>query len=221
MGRVLRFLFYGVIVRFVVLFLLGLNVRHRERLPAKGPAILTANHNSHLDAMVLASILPLQLLPRVRPVAAADYFLRNRVLGWFATEVVGILPIARRRAHRDDNCNVNGDDDPLAGCDAALARGDLLIFFPEGSRGEPERLAEFKRGIGLLAERHPDVPIYPVFTHGLGKALPKNEALLVPFFLDVFVGEPLYGRGGHARFVERLRESIVALGQEGRFAEWD
>lgn len=213
MGRVLRFLFYGVIVRFVVLFLLGLNVRHRERLPAKGPAILTANHNSHLDAMVLASILPLRLLPRVRPVGAADYFLRNRVLGWFATEVVGILPIARKRANRYE--------DPLAGCDAALARGDLLIFFPEGSRGEPEQLAEFKRGIGLLAERHPGVPIYPIFTHGLGKALPRNEALLVPFFLDVFVGEPLYGRGGHEDFVDRLRERIVALGQEGQFAEWD
>lgn len=212
MGRLLRFLFYGVIVRFVVLFLLGLNVRHRERLPAAGPAILTANHNSHLDAMVLTSILPLRLLPHVRPVAAADYFLRNRVLGWFATEVVGILPIARRR---------DRNEDPLAGCDAALERGDLLIFFPEGSRGEPEQMAEFKRGIGLLADRHPDVPIYPVFTHGLGKALPRNEALLVPFFLDVFAGEPLYGRDAHEGFVERLRDRIVALGREGRFAEWD
>ncbi|MGD8380396.1 MAG: lysophospholipid acyltransferase family protein [Gammaproteobacteria bacterium] len=213
MGRVLRFLFHGVFVRFVVLFLLGLNVRHRERLPAKGPAILTANHNSHLDAMVLTSLLPLRLLPRVRPVAAADYFLRNRVLGWFATRVVGILPIARKRTDRSE--------DPLAGCDAALARGDILIFFPEGSRGEPEQLAEFKRGIGLLAQRHPDVPIYPIFTHGLGKALPRNEALLVPFFQDVFVGEPLYGRDGHEGFAGKLRERIVALGQEGQFAEWD
>lgn len=213
MSRLLRFLFYGVIVRFVVMILLGLNVRHRERLPDTGPAILTANHNSHLDTMVLISLLPLRLLSRVRPVAAADYFLRNRLLAWFAVNVVGILPIARKRGSRSE--------DPLAGCDAALARGEILIFFPEGSRGEPEQLAPFKRGIGLLAERHPDVPVYPIFTHGLGKALPKNEALLVPFFLDVFVGEALRGREAGENFVMTLQQRIEALGREGQFADWD
>lgn len=214
MALVLRWLFYAVVVRFVVLFVLGLNVRHRERLPDRGPAILTANHNSHLDAMVLISLLPLRLLARVRPVAAADYFLAGGGLkAWFATRVVGILPIARRRAMPED--------DPLAGCDAALRRGEILVFFPEGTRGEPERLAPFRKGIGLLAARHPEVPIYPLFTHGLGKALPRNEALLVPFFLDVFVGEPLYGRDHPEDFVTALRERIVALGREERLADWD
>lgn len=213
MSWLLRWLFYAVIVRFVVLFVLGLNVRHRERLPKQGPAILTANHNSHLDAMVLISLLPLRLLGRVRPVAAADYFLSSGLRAWFATRIVGILPIARKRA--------SPDEDPLAACDAALARGEILIFFPEGSRGEPEQLAPFKKGIGILAARHPDVPVYPLFTHGLGKALPRNEALLVPFFLDVFVGEPMFGRDHPQDFVEKLRERIIALGAEERLAQWD
>lgn len=213
MARLIRFLFFGVIVRIVVLVLLGLNVRHRERLPRAGPAILTANHNSHLDAMVLTSLVPLGLLPRLRPVAAADYFLRNRLLAWFATKVIGILPIARQRG--------DADADPLSGCDAALARGEILIFFPEGSRGEPERLAPFRRGIGLLAARHPAVPIYPVFLHGLGKALPRNEALLVPFMLDVFVGEPMFGRDHPEDFVDALRERILALAREGHFSAWE
>jgi len=212
MGTLLRLFFYGVLVRLVVLFVLGLNVRHRERLPAKGPAILAANHNSHLDAMAIISLLPLRLLPRVRPVAAADYFLRNRLLAWFALNVVGIVPLNRQRQHLHD--------DLLAPVAAALERGEILVFFPEGSRGEPERLAEFKQGLARIAERRPDVPVIPVFTHGLGKALPKGEWMIVPFFVDIFVGEALAWSGDRAAFMQRYREAMDALAGEERRAEW-
>lgn len=212
MGTLLRLFFYGVLVRLVVLFVLGLNVRHRERLPAKGPAILAANHNSHLDAMAIISLLPLRLLPRVRPVAAADYFLRNRLLAWFALNVVGIVPLNRQRQHLHD--------DLLAPVAAALERGEILVFFPEGSRGEPERLAEFKQGLARIAERRPDVPVIPVFAHGLGKALPKGEWMIVPFFVDIFVGEALAWSGDRAAFMQRYREAMDTLAGEERRAEW-
>ena len=212
MGALLRFLFYGVIVRLVVLFVLGLNVRHRERLPSKGPAILAANHNSHLDAMALISLLPLRLLPRVRPVAAADYFLRNKLLAWFALNVVGIVPLNRQRQHVHD--------DLLAPVAAALERGDILVFFPEGSRGAPEQLAEFKSGLARVAERRPDVPVIPVYTYGLGKALPKGEWMIVPFFVDIFVGEALRFDGDRAAYMARYRDAMAALAAEERHADW-
>ncbi len=212
MGALLRFLFYGVIVRLVVLFVLGLNVRHRERLPSKGPAILAANHNSHLDAMALISLLPLRLLPRVRPVAAADYFLRNKLLAWFALNVVGIVPLNRQRQHVHD--------DLLAPVAAALERGDILVFFPEGSRGAPEQLAEFKSGLARVAERRPDVPVIPVYTYGLGKALPKGEWMIVPFFVDIFVGEALRFDGDRAAYMARYRDAMAALAAEEKHADW-
>jgi 1-acyl-sn-glycerol-3-phosphate acyltransferase len=212
MSRLLRWLFYALIVRLVVLIVLGLNVRHRERLPPDGPAILAANHNSHLDAMVLISLLPLRLLPRVRPVAAADYFLRRRWLAWFALTLVGIVPLKRQREH--------DDEDLLAPASAALERGDILVFFPEGSRGEPEQLAEFKSGLARLAERHPQVPVVPVYLHGLGKALPRGEWLLVPFFVDVYVGAALYGSANRAEFMQRYRESMQDLAAAQSHAPW-
>lgn len=210
--KLLRYFYYHVLIKFVVMIILGLNVRHRERLPKAGPAIIVANHNSHLDTMVLVTLLSPRLLPCVHPVAAMDYFLRNRLLAWFALNVVGILPIARTK-----QSNTN----PLADCGKALQQGEILIFFPEGSRGEPEQLASFKKGVSYLAEQHPDIPVYPIFMHGLGKALPKGEALLVPFFCDVFVGEPMAWSGDREGYMGELGNRMLALSAEGRFPPWE
>lgn len=178
--QTLRFLFFVGVVRPLALIVIGLNVRHRERLPACGPALIIANHNSHLDTLVLMSLFPLKMLPQLRPVAAADYFLRNRWVAWFALNIIGIVPITRQ-------VKTSGAD-PLAAASGALARGAVLILFPEGSRGEPEHLGEFKSGVAHLMKRHPDVQAWPIFLHGLGKALPRGEALLVPFFAMCLLG---------------------------------
>lgn len=209
--RVLRLLFFLLVVRPLALIVIGLNVRHRERLPRTGPAIIVANHNSHLDTLVLMSLFPLAHLRRLRPVAAADYFLRNRLLAWFSLNVIGIVPIERDEP---------SGRDPLAAASAALAQGDILILFPEGSRGEPEQLKGFKSGVAHLAKRHQGVPVVPVFLHGLGKALPKGEALLVPFFCDVFVGPALYWEGNRRGFLSALEGQINALAAEGHFPPW-
>ncbi|MEE4331699.1 MAG: lysophospholipid acyltransferase family protein [Wenzhouxiangella sp.] len=213
MLALLRWVFFALMVRPLLAIVLGMNVRGREHLPLTGPAIMVANHNSHLDAMVMMSLLPHRLLHRVRPVAAQDYFLSGRLLAWFSTRIVGILPIARKRA--------NADHDPLAGCYEALERNQILILFPEGTRGEPEVMAPFKGGVAKLAWRYPDVPVIPIHMRGLGKALPRGEALLVPFMLDINVGPALRGRDIEADFLEVLRQRIEDLDRQHPGADWD
>lgn len=209
----LQRLFFLFVVRPLVLVVLGLNVRHRERLPIAGPAIVVSNHNSHLDTLVLMTLLPWSLLRTLRPVAAKDYFFRHRLLAWFALNVMHIIPLERQSADRTH--------DPLSGCSDALKAGDILILFPEGSRGDPEQLGTFKTGIAHLAKRHPDVPVILVFLHGLGKALPKGEAVLVPFFCDVFIGASLRWGGDKHEFMTALEQAVQRLAAEGYRPTWE
>ena len=213
MNKLCRLLFFALFVRPIMLIFLGLNVRRREGLPAKGPAVLVANHNSHLDAVTLMSLFPLRMLPKLRPVAAQDYFFRNPLLKWFALHIMGILPLDREVKSKRKH--------PLAGINEALDRGEIVIVFPEGSRGAPEQLGDFKVGIAHIAKKSPKAPVIPIYMHGLGKVLPKGEALLVPFFLDVFIGEPIPWEGNKTEFMEHMTNQMTALAEEGNFSPWE
>ena len=156
---------------------------------------------------------PMRRLGLLRPVAAADYFFRSRWLGWFAVNIIGIIPIWR-------GTGTSGDGDPLAEVGTALDRGEIVILFPEGSRGEPEELQALKSGLSYLVEQHPTVPVIPVFLYGLGKALPRGESLLVPFFCDVVIGERVAWPGDRKQFTEDLGESLTSLADEIAQPDW-
>jgi len=212
MKQLLRHLFFCLVVRPVILLLLGVQVRFADRLPSRGPAILVANHNSHLDTAILMCLFPLRLLKWVRPVAAADYWLKNRFIAYFALNIVGIIPISRTAA--------GAGGDLFAPISQALEQGSIIIFFPEGTRGEPERLGKFKSGIARLAERHPMIPIIPIFLHGAGKALPRGEGLLIPFLCDVFVGDAIFWNGDKHSFLPALEAKFANQAREAGFEDW-
>src|SRR5215472_2147364 len=129
--NVARLAFLRLIARPAALFLTGVDVVGRENLPTSGPAIIAANHTSHVDTLLLLTIFPPRLMGRLRPAAAADYFLRGPVIGWFSRNLVGIVPIER---HAGKAASADRGD-VLAPARAALAAGDIVIIFPEGTRG--------------------------------------------------------------------------------------
>jgi 1-acyl-sn-glycerol-3-phosphate acyltransferase len=209
----LRIVFAIAIVRPLIFLIIGINVRRRQLLPTSGPAVIVANHNSHLDTLVLTTLFPLRMLHRIRPVAAADYFLKNRWITWFSLRILNIIPLQRGGG--------GAGRDSFAAIHAALDDGDIVIIFPEGSRGEPEVIQRYRSGIYHLVQDRPDVPIYPVFLHGLGKALPKGTYLLVPIFCDIFVGQPFNYREPKSEFMGELTARMESLASEGKFTVWD
>ncbi|MGL1934394.1 MAG: 1-acyl-sn-glycerol-3-phosphate acyltransferase [Fibrobacterales bacterium] len=211
MNKVLRFIFFNCFIRLIINLILGVNVRNKDRLPKEGPAIIVANHNSHLDTMVIMYLM-LDRLAIVQPVAAVDYFLKNKLLAWFSLKIIGILPLQRRPTGREDILQ------PIY---TALEENKILILFPEGSRGNPEQFQKMKTGIARIAEKMPHVPVIPIYFYGLGKALPKGELLLVPFFCDAYVGEPIRWNSDRKTYMESLQSNFDALVEEASVTEWE
>lgn len=205
-------LLFAILVRPVILFVLGLNIRGRDKLPDSGPCVIIANHNSHLDTLVLMSMFRGKSFSKVRPVAAGDYFMKNKFLAFFSTKVMNIIPIERKMT-RDFRSMFK----PVL---QSLDDNGIIILFPEGSRGEAEQLSKYKSGIYYLMREKPEVPVVPLFIHGLGKALPKGLFVFVPFFIDIFVGDKFYYKDNRNDFMTELNERMNTLQEEGQFSEW-
>lgn len=203
MLQLARRLLLGLIIRPFARVVIGIDVIGHEKLPRHGPAIIAANHNSHIDTLIMLCLFPTAMLEKVRPVAAADHFLKTPLSTWFSTKLVGIIPVKRKGgAHGED---------VLAECKEALGRGEILVIFPEGSRGEPEEMGVFKGGVARLAGAFPEAPVTPVYLQGAGRNLPRDSKMLVPFNCTAVIGEPVRWDGDNKAFVNALRAAIEEL----------
>ena len=180
------------LLRFIAWIMANLVYRLRlvgeSRIPADGPAIIAANHVSFVDAVLLMAISP-------RPIRfIMDYrIFATPVLGRLF-RIAGAIPIAPR------------DSDPATythafeAADQALADGELVGIFPEGSLTLDGQLQPFKGGIMKLLESRP-VPVIPVALAGLWGSYfsraDKGRAMTRPFRRGAFnrvtlaVAEPM------------------------------
>lgn len=195
--------FHVVVVRPVLRFFGGVRYRRRSLVP-EGACLLIANHNSHLDAPVLLSLFPLRRLPRVHPVAAADYFGETWIKRTISMVLMNALPIQR---------NPGAGQDPLANVIRALQEGRSIILFPEGTRGEAGVVAPFRAGVGRIVRAIPGLPVVPVFLQGPERIWPRGELVPVPQGVDVHVGKPrTYDSELDAREIaEKVRQDVLAL----------
>lgn len=74
---------YKGIFRWFLKLIVGVQFPDTRFLRKEGQFIILANHNSHLDTLSLLSSLPGNLLWKIKPVAAEDYFGRTRFQACF------------------------------------------------------------------------------------------------------------------------------------------
>jgi 1-acyl-sn-glycerol-3-phosphate acyltransferase len=135
-----------------------LRVEGREKLPWHGPAVITANHLSILDILVLYG-----LFAPFKWVAKGVLF-RVPFVGWNMI-LSDYVPI-----WRGDRESVRA---MMARCRAHLDRGVPVLIFPEGTRSMDGELLPFKEGAFRLA-CDANCPVFPVAVSGTGDAIPKH-----------------------------------------------
>jgi 1-acyl-sn-glycerol-3-phosphate acyltransferase len=178
--------------------------------PVARQRVYYANHTSNADMPMIWSVLPPHLRRQTRPVAAADYWLKNKLRAFAGAEVFRAVLIDRRPEARTE--------DPLALIIAALDEGASLIIFPEGNRNMTDApLLPFKAGLYNIGKRKPDVDLVPTWIANLNAILPKGEVIPLPLICTVTFGNPIHVGPDETKddFLARAAAALVALAPEG------
>lgn len=200
--------FWGVLLHVIVLrpfmrLISGINITGKENLDNLEQYIIVANHNSHLDILLLYCLLRIGHISRTHPVADYLYFSRKRLV--FRIVTFFFKPIWLTRGKPDL------EDDPLGEIKRAIDAGQNVIVFPEGTRGSPGEMLHFKSGIGRLMTQYPDIPIVPIFLTGPERALPRASSLLLPIWNNAIIGPPQRCVGSHRDITRRLESVLIKL----------
>lgn len=179
-----------------------LRVEGREHEPPTGPVLAVCNHVSAADPPIAG----VALRRRARYMAKHELF-QVPVLGsWLRS--IGAFPVRRGEADRRS----------LRTAMTALARGEVLIMFPEGTRSADGRLMPAEPGAALMALRT-GVPVLPMAVIGTQHAMPKGARFPrhVPVVVRIgpVIAVPRYegriDRGDLEAWGHRFMAAIAAL----------
>ena len=178
--------------------------------PVPRQRVYFANHTSNGDLPMLWSVLPPAMRRQTRPVAAADYWLKNKLRAFIGGEVFHAVLIDRRPEARTE--------DPMAKIIQALDEGSSLIIFPEGARNMgTDPLLPFKAGIYNIGKAHPNVDLVPAWIANLNAIMPKGEVIPLPLICTVSFGAPLHVLADETKdaFLARATAALLAMAPTG------
>lgn len=152
-------------------------VEGREHVPADGPAILAANHQSFCDSLFLPLVVP----RKVTYLAKAEYF-DSWKTAWFF-RAVGQIPIRRGSGKEAERS--------LETAAELLGQGHLVALYPEGTRSRDQLVHRGRTGVARLS-RECGVAVVPVGISGTVDVQPIGKRLMRPWkTVTVRFGEPM------------------------------
>ena len=175
---------------------IDLRVEGEEHLWSHRPAVFIFNHQSALDAVLMAKMLRRDITG-----VGKKEIQRNPLFGPIFS-AAGVVFI--------DRSNPSKAIEALEPAVQALREGKSLVIAPEGTRSLTPRPGPFKKGAFHMAMRA-GVPIVPVVFRNVLDALPKDAIVVRPATIEAVVLPPI-DTSDWTR--ERLNDSIRAIRDE-------
>ena len=126
-------------------FFRRIHVQGRERVPARGPVLIVANHtNAFVDPLLI-----LTELSRTVSLTAKSTLRGNPLLG----PLIRALKVIEfhRSQDKEEGADPRRNIDAFAACRARLAEGGCIVIFPEGVSHSDPALRPFKTGAARIA----------------------------------------------------------------------
>ena len=182
-----------------------LQVTGLEKLPEHGPCIICPNHQSFLDPIVLAGVVPWPLFRDAFSLGTTEIF--GGILPKSAARLLKVIPVD------PDSALVSAMRAGAYG----LRRGKVLVLFPEGERSIDGVPRNFKKGAAILAT-HLRVPIVPVAMDGFFEVWPRGKKYQGPHPLRMAFGDPLLppenvqpGEAAYTALTAELKSRVVEM----------
>ncbi|MGH7890107.1 MAG: lysophospholipid acyltransferase family protein, partial [Thermodesulfobacteriota bacterium] len=161
---------------------LGAEYIDAHNIPEVGPAIIAANHFSHLDGPLINAASAHTRRRAVVFLAAADLYNSNPIFRMMC-DIVNCIPIKRSE----------NDRIALLKTIRLLHQGKLLGIFPEGQRSRDGNIGEGKSGVALIALAT-GCPVIPAGITGTFEALPRKTNFIKPAKVRIKFGPSLHFR---------------------------
>jgi 1-acyl-sn-glycerol-3-phosphate acyltransferase len=169
-----------------------------EHLPADGPCIIMAKHQSTWETIGLRGILKPQ-----QSWVLKQELMRLPIFGW-ALRFAKSIPIDRSAGRRAVIEVVNQGI-------SRLAEGRYVIIFPEGTRTAPGQRRKYGMGGAVLAQRS-GVPVIPV-AHNAGVFWRRRGVKKYPGTIQLMIGPAIDSTGKKAAEIIREVEDWIETRQ--------